>query len=128
MPFARRDRFFLIVTLLVVCVGALYFYWAGGRVVSSLSHGRGPYPYTFRIREIPMEPPLQNGGYAYRCEVWWRGTLMKASTHAWDSFEARTTSISVGADGYSAVFHIDGYDITCTPFDAWSDSRWEGGR
>jgi hypothetical protein len=109
----------------VLGVAALYCYWARGSVVLSLTHVSGDFPhtYTFRIREIPVDPPGLNDGYSYRCEIWVRGILMKASTHRWDSFEARTTSISVCPDN-SVVFHIDDHDISCSSYTGRSE-RWE---
>lgn len=112
-------------SIALALVSSLWAYvsWAGGYVIYSVSGDGG---YTFRIRQIPLQPPGLNDGYAYRCEVWRNRILVQASTYAQDSWTARNVSITPGAD--QVVFHIESYNIVCRSIGISAGGVWSGGR
>jgi hypothetical protein len=113
-PKRPHHTFCIIAVLLVMLICASIcacFQWERGSVISTAKIGADNFPFTFCIRQIPTEPPFQNDGPAYRCEIWRRGILWDASTFQSDSFTADKTSITVIGGGH-AVFHIGGYDVS----------------
>jgi hypothetical protein len=110
------------VALALVSSSWAYRSWAGGSVISSVPGEGG---YTFRIRQIPLQPPGLNDGYAYRCEVWRGRTLVQASTYTQDSWTARNVSITPGRD--QVVFHVESYSIVCRSIGISADAVWSGG-
>ena len=110
------------VVLALVISSWAYSSWAGGSVISSVPGDGG---YTFKVRQIPRQPPGLNDGYAYRCEVWLGRILVQASTYTQDSWIARTVSITPSAN--QVVFHVESYNIVCRPFGISADGVWSGG-
>jgi hypothetical protein len=125
-----RVRRVMSVSLFVVFVIALvagYLSWRRGMLIAELSHQEYS---VFYIRQIPMRPPGLNDGYAYRCEVWSQGILMKAATYRWDSFTASSASIALDYQDPrnprddAVVFNIGEIRIKCTPYFPWDHSEW----
>lgn len=125
----RRNRIAIVLCLGTICVVLAllkYYSWKRGRVVATLTHSG----YTFCIREIPLQLPGLNDGYTYRCEVWSKGILTKASTDRWDSYIAFKTSIAVSSSGAvpgmidTVTFDLDGHKISCRPFGNTYATEW----
>jgi hypothetical protein len=108
--------------LVLVSSSWAYTSWAGGSVIYTVpGHGR----HTLKIRQIPLQPPGLNDGYAYRCEVWAGAILVQASTYTQDSWTATRVSITQSAG--KVVFHLDGYDIAGpSPGISTPDGDWSG--
>ena len=117
----------LVVPLvLLLGLGIWYASWSRGTVLVKTEVAS----CTLKIREIPVHPPGQNSEFAYRCEIWHRGVLFKATTQIADSFIAnpKRCRIEVLPSARRAIFHIDGYRITCDGYaidgDTLSDATW----
>jgi hypothetical protein len=117
ITFPKHER--IIVAVAVCIIAGLFLWyaiWARGRVVASLriQEDLKLRPMTYRIREIPTEPPGHNDGFLSRCEVWQAEVLSEAASYRWDSFTARSTSIAQGQRG-AVQFQIGGHEISYTP-------------
>jgi hypothetical protein len=113
-------RRFLIA--LFLAVGIWYVSWGRGTVFARRDAGG----VTLRIRQIPVRAPGFNSEFAYRCEIWRKGVLFKATTQIADGFIANRERCSIEVvSSKRAVFHLDGYRITCDEFVPYGDTPAE---
>ena len=119
-----RTSLTILALVVLALIGSSWAYtsWADGSIICSVQGDGG---YTFKIRQIPLEPPGLNDGYAYRCEVWRGHLLVQASTYTQDSWTAHNVSITPGVN--QVIFHVEYYDIVCKSIGISADGVWSGG-